>query len=121
MIRNRSGPETSTAVEGGTRKADELGSSIASENNVSADAVKVDRFVSKLMKLDRDLARTLYELLWQGRAPVSHDLMLRLRDALGRDDDSDIDAAASARARLFVAELFDDLFFGLPGNAGVRR
>jgi hypothetical protein len=33
MIRNRSGPETSTAVEGGTRKADELGSSIASENN----------------------------------------------------------------------------------------
>jgi hypothetical protein len=100
-----------------TRSDDQLSGSISSRDTASTTAVKVDRFVSKLMKLDRDLARTLYELLWQGRVPVTHDLMLRLREALGRDDDNDIDAAASARARLFVAELFDDLF-GLPVMRG---
>jgi hypothetical protein len=38
MTHNGSGPETSTAVEGGARK-DQLGSSISSENNVLAAAV----------------------------------------------------------------------------------
>src|SRR5215831_4577760 len=45
----------------------------------------VDLFVSKLMKLDRDLARGLFELLYKGRYPVAEGLTLRLKDALGLD------------------------------------
>jgi hypothetical protein len=72
---------------------------------------EIDLFVSKLMKLDRDLARAL-ELLYKGRYPVAEDLTLRLKDALGLDTTM-LDAeraAAAARAGLAATELFNDLF-----------
>jgi hypothetical protein len=72
----------------------------------------VDLFVSKLMKLDPDLARALFELLYKGRYPVAEDLALRLKDVLGLDTTAlDTERAASAgRAAEAVTELFEDLF-----------
>jgi hypothetical protein len=51
---------------------------------------EVDLFVSKLMKLDRDLARTLYDLLWNDRySQKTPDLLIQLKRALGLDGDAD--------------------------------
>ena len=112
-----------TGLAGGSLQArsDDQPSGISSEITASAAAVKfgirhqrkdvrVDLFISKLMKLDRDLAHTLYELLWKGQFPVARDLTLQLRNVLERDDDNDVDAAASAKVADAFTELFDDLF-----------
>src|SRR5262249_17356279 len=64
----------------------------------------VDLFVSKLMKLDRDLARGLFELLYKGRYPVAEGLTLRLKDALGLDTtmlDAELTASAGKVAEVF--------------------
>jgi hypothetical protein len=72
---------------------------------------EVDRFVSRIIGLDRDLARALYDLLSGDRyLQKVCDLQFELEKALGLYDDgdsgNDVDAEASAAARkaCFAAE-----------------
>jgi hypothetical protein len=65
---------------------------------------EVDRFVSRIIGLDRDLARALYDLLSGDRyLQKVCDLQFELEKALGLyddgDDSNDVDAEASAAAR----------------------